>query len=1133
MNSDASRSSGPGSSALAHDALRREPGFRPDLAGGRKAAGQGYSQPLQVRQQDKVVGSVLRTVFETDGFVSPRHPVSTKAEPGMMTVDCSDTAKEVASVADGDEDAPETSERSPLAILQAVASAEYENEQQHMGFEGKSREPMSRKFRLDSNMPYEMAIPLKPFHALQDEHVPFLDALVVKENFNDVPTMSVKVEQDRNAVRSREKAKRYRSFVRQKDQPQHLIHDGEEVFSGPDELRVSPTKDSLDMYHGEQQDRKKKHHFEQDMNQNPEPVYCVCKQPWKGSEFMIGCDGKSCSRWFHPGCITIMGDLKALARTSGGTKFFCNECDSDGVYRIVETVSKGKEDALVTSGAESDKKRKQVQQHGLAAKKATRPLYCVCQKPWRNDRFMIGCEAENCDRWFHPKCIGLGGVDLQSSGGHVFVCDSCDPSGRFQVYRSREEAEVKQAECLSQKEVFANMSAITKSSDKSDDKHQVGGRGEVAATYCVCESPYDAKRFMIGCEATGCDKWFHPECISVSLRLAKHPRAVFFCQWCDPNAEYSVIIPTLKPATASKSKGSRGTTEDESDVGLGAETKSDAGDFRRHADKSVQDDEAADDLAGPRSSAISNLSETALDATSVPQEPKPDSKNSSEKDLSAVAHEHGDGFSRIAYLHETSAAGAAIMETMKASDYCVCKQGTSGAHPEGQDVMIGCESESCNRWFHPACINISLEDATHPKARFICDRCDPSHEFNHVLPRARRKNRVDYMSLNDGHYSEKNSLPLRGTVAFRNMLSKYEFTSDPFVRLRGHELNVEFAEASEMKEPIVIPDVEGLDMLLPEPGSVSADMIGEAVGRSRRLDVIDVQTQSEILPQWTLGQFIDYFNSPPGKRTKVLNVISLEVSHTSLAEKIRAPKFVYEIGWVERCWPKQAILNNLSVYRDHPFTRIQYPKVQLYSLMSAGDTFTDFHVDFGGSSVWYHLFKGRKIFYFIRPTPENLAKYETWANSPTQNSVFFADEVDTCYQVCLQAGNTMIIPSGWIHAVFTPEDSIVFGGNFLHTFNADMQLSVFEIERRSHVPQRYQFPFYAELHLHAIVAYRNRLLRLHHFDDKLGVNERKCLQKLCSETESMVKNGWFKISEQLLSSLGQATSDLKSVFAKW
>ena len=40
---------------------------------------------------------------------------------------------------------------------------------------------------------------------------------------------------------------------------------------------------------------------------------------------------------------------------------------------------------------------------------------------------------------------------------------------------------------------------------------------------------------------------------------------------------------------------------------------------------------------------------------------------------------------------------------------------------------------------------------------------------------------------------------------------------------------------------------------------------------------------------------------------------------------------------------------------------------------------------------------------------------------------------------------------GWIHAVYTPVDSLVFGGNFLHSFNMDLQLRIADIEVKTHV----------------------------------------------------------------------------------
>jgi len=38
----------------------------------------------------------------------------------------------------------------------------------------------------------------------------------------------------------------------------------------------------------------------------------------------------------------------------------------------------------------------------------------------------------------------------------------------------------------------------------------------------------------------------------------------------------------------------------------------------------------------------------------------------------------------------------------------------------------------------------------------------------------------------------------------------------------------------------------------------------------------------------------------------------------------------------------------------HGFISFQ---VQKYCLMSVGGCYTDFHIDFGGSSVWYHILR--------------------------------------------------------------------------------------------------------------------------------------------------------------------------------
>ena len=135
---------------------------------------------------------------------------------------------------------------------------------------------------------------------------------------------------------------------------------------------------------------------------------------------------------------------------------------------------------------------------------------------------------------------------------------------------------------------------------------------------------------------------------------------------------------------------------------------------------------------------------------------------------------------------------------------------------------------------------------------------------------------------------------------------------------------------------------------------------------------------------------------------------------------------------------------------------MKYPKVQKYVLMSVAKCWTDFHVDMGGTSVWYHVLSGQKIFWLIPPTDENLRIYERWILSGEQAHVFLPDMVRECQRIVIEAGWTLLMPSGWIHGVYTSRDSIVFGGNFLHSFNIPMQLRVSSIEKRTKVPEQFK-----------------------------------------------------------------------------
>ena len=80
--------------------------------------------------------------------------------------------------------------------------------------------------------------------------------------------------------------------------------------------------------------------------------------------------------------------------------------------------------------------------------------------------------------------------------------------------------------------------------------------------------------------------------------------------------------------------------------------------------------------------------------------------------------------------------------------------------------------------------------------------------------------------------------------------------------------------------------------------------------------------------------------------------------------------------------------------------------------MSVASCYTDFHLDFGGTSVWYHVLWGEKLFLLIPPSPENYATFQAWQLSGQQDAIFFGDLVPHCQLVRLRAGDTFIMPAG-------------------------------------------------------------------------------------------------------------------------
>ena len=182
------------------------------------------------------------------------------------------------------------------------------------------------------------------------------------------------------------------------------------------------------------------------------------------------------------------------------------------------------------------------------------------------------------------------------------------------------------------------------------------------------------------------------------------------------------------------------------------------------------------------------------------------------------------------------------------------------------------------------------------------------------------------------------------------------------------------------REPLLVKaedgGFEGLGGKLPGKHFTVAD-VGRLVGMDRMVDVIgqygcynrgcctegsaDVATQQS--SQWPLSKWVEYIASrhhpisDPGPSTKTFNIISLEISGTDLAKKVRPPRLVSEIDWVDNCWnfgtagkhaTKEASEHERHQHEDSDVSPVKsevkpdikgkapvaWPKVQLYCLVS-------------------------------------------------------------------------------------------------------------------------------------------------------------------------------------------------------
>ena len=106
-----------------------------------------------------------------------------------------------------------------------------------------------------------------------------------------------------------------------------------------------------------------------------ETLHCICKTFYDHTKFYLKCD--LCLNWFHGKCVGINAK-----KAKNMTDFLCPNCK--------ENSSKNE-------------------------------LYCICQTPYNESEFYIGCDE--CGDWFHGACVGI--EPEEASKIDNYFCPNC------------------------------------------------------------------------------------------------------------------------------------------------------------------------------------------------------------------------------------------------------------------------------------------------------------------------------------------------------------------------------------------------------------------------------------------------------------------------------------------------------------------------------------------------------------------------------------------------------------------------------------------------------------------------------------------------------------------------------------
>lgn len=147
---------------------------------------------------------------------------------------------------------------------------------------------------------------------------------------------------------------------------------------------------------------------------------------------------------------------------------------------------------------------------------------------------------------------------------------------------------------------------------------------------------------------------------------------------------------------------------------------------------------------------------------------------------------------------------------------------------------------------------------------------------------------------------------------------------------------------------------------------------------------------------------------------------------------------------------------------------VQQHQMHHFISLYPAQSFINFSTSPGGATTWLKVLKGSVTVLLVPPTETNLSLYCSWVDSGARDKgySFLEGSISGTRKACVPEGSQLMVPGGFITALFVNADSLLVNSHFLASKNLALQFYCWSSEELLKTPQSKRFPSFVQAMWH-------------------------------------------------------------------